>query len=140
MAKSINKVILIGNVGKDPEVKTFQNGAVLNVSLATTDSYKDKEGQQKDSTQWHRLVFFNKLADIGSKYIKKGSLIYVEGNLKTRKWADKVTGKDTYATEIHVKEMQLLSSKKEENKDEIFLEYRGRETETEELYNDDIPF
>ena len=112
MAKGVNKVILIGNLGKDPEVKYLPSGAaVVNVSLATTESWKDKEsGEKKEQTEWHNLVFFGKVAEIAGEYLRKGSQVYVEGSLRTRKWQDK-EGKDRYTTEIKVSDMQMLGSR-----------------------------
>ncbi|MGH8248957.1 MAG: single-stranded DNA-binding protein [Gammaproteobacteria bacterium] len=112
MARGINKVILIGNLGNDPEVRYTSGGsAVANVSLATTESWRDKEsGEQQEKTEWHRIVFFGRLAEIVSEYLKKGSQIYVEGRLQTRKWQDK-EGHDRYSTEIVANEMQMLGSR-----------------------------
>ena len=111
MARGINKVILIGNLGKDPEVRYMANGgAVCNVTLATTESWKDKQsGEQKDKTEWHNIVFYRRLAEIAGEYLRKGSQIYVEGRLQTRKWQDK-NGNDRYTTEIIANEMQMLGS------------------------------
>ena len=112
MARGINKVILIGNLGSDPEIRYMPSGsAVANVSLATSDYWKDKEtGEQRERTEWHRVVFFNRLAEIVGEYLKKGSKIYVEGGLRTRKWQDK-SGADRYTTEIVGNEMQMLDSR-----------------------------
>lgn len=112
MARGVNKVILIGNLGKDPETRYFPSGdAVTNATLATTESWKDKQsGEMKDATEWHNLVFPGKLAEIAGKYLKKGSKIYVEGSIRTRKWQDK-EGKDRYTTEIRVNDMQMLDGK-----------------------------
>ena len=109
---SINKVILVGNLGQDPEVKYMPSGgAVTNISIATTDSWKDKAtGEKKENTEWHRVVFFNRLAEIVGEYLRKGSQIYVEGNLRTRKWQDQ-NGVDKYTTEIVAREMQMLGGK-----------------------------
>jgi len=107
----LNKVTLIGNLGADPEVRYMPNGsAVANITLATTMKWKDKEsGERKESTEWHRVVFFNRLAEIAGEYIKKGSRIYVEGRLQTRKWQNS-DGKDQYTTEIIATEMKMLSN------------------------------
>ena len=109
---SVNKVILIGNLGKDPEVRVTQDGeTVTSITIATTDSWKDKaSGEKKESTEWHRVVFFRKLAEIAGQYLKKGSQVYIEGSLKTRKWKDQ-SGQDRYTTEIVASEMTMLSSK-----------------------------
>ena len=112
MARGINKVILIGNLGNDPDVRYTSGGAaVANISLATTDSWRDKEtGEQQDRTEWHRIVFFGRLAEIVAEYLKKGSQIYIEGRLQTRKWQDK-DGNDRYTTEIVANEMQMLGGR-----------------------------
>jgi len=109
---SINKVILVGNLGKDPDTRYMPNGdAVTNITLATTDTWKDKTTQEKkEATEWHRVVFFRKLGEIAGQYLKKGASIYVEGSLKTRKWQDK-DGQDRYTTEIVATEMRMLGSR-----------------------------
>lgn len=109
---SVNKVILVGNLGKDPEIRYMPNGdAVANITLATTDTWKDKQtGEKKEATEWHRIVFFRKLAEIAGQYLKKGSQVYIEGALKTRKWQDK-EGQDRYTTEIVADTMQMLGSR-----------------------------
>ncbi len=109
---SINKVILIGNLGRDPEVKYTANGAaVCNVSVATTRNWKDKNsGDKVEETEWHRVVFYDRLAEIAGEYLKKGRPVYVEGRLKTRKWQDK-DGKENYTTEIVAEQMQLLGGR-----------------------------
>ena len=112
MARGVNKVILIGNLGQDPEVRFLPSGApVANLRLATTDTWMDKQsGQRQERTEWHTLVMFNKLAEIGQQYLKKGSKIYVEGRLQTRKWQGQ-DGQDRYSTEIVVNDMQMLDSR-----------------------------
>jgi single-strand DNA-binding protein len=112
MARGINKVILVGNLGKDPETRSLPSGeAVTNITVATSDSWKDKQtGEQKEKTEWHNVVFFKRLAEIAGQYLKKGSQVYIEGSLRTRKWQDK-EGKDRYTTEIVAQEMQMLGSK-----------------------------
>lgn len=112
MARGINKVIIVGNVGQDPEVKYMPSGgAVTSISVATSESWKDKNtGQQQERTEWHKIVFYNKLAEIAGEYIKKGSKVYVEGSLRTRKWQAQ-DGSDRYTTEIIASEMQMLDSK-----------------------------
>jgi len=109
---SINKVILVGNLGQDPEVKYMPSGgAVTNISIATTDTWKDKTtGEKKENTEWHRVVFFNRLAEIVGEYLRKGSQVYIEGNLRTRKWQDQ-NGVDKYTTEIVAREMQMLGGR-----------------------------
>lgn len=105
---SVNKVILIGNLGRDPETRYLPDGgAITNISIATTDSWKDKAGDKQEKTEWHRVAFFGKLAEIAGEYLKKGSQVYVEGRLQTRKWQDK-EGQDKYSTEIVADRMQML--------------------------------
>ncbi|ANG64755.1 single-stranded DNA-binding protein [Marinobacterium aestuarii] len=112
MARGVNKVILVGNLGGDPEVRYMPSGnAVTNVTLATSESWKDKNtGQMQERTEWHRVVFFNKLAEIAGEYLRKGSQVYVEGALRTRKWQDQ-SGQDKYTTEIVASEMQMLGGR-----------------------------
>ena len=109
---SINKVILIGNLGKDPEVRyTPDNSAIANITLATTHTWKDKQsGDKKEETEWHRVSFFGRLAEIAGEYLKKGSPVYVEGRLRTRKWQDK-QGNDRYTTEIVANDMQMIGGR-----------------------------
>jgi single-strand DNA-binding protein len=113
MARGINKVILVGNLGQDPETRSMPSGkAVTNVRIATSDSWRDKQtGEQKEQTEWHTVVFFDRLAEIAAEYLKKGSQVYVEGRLRTRKWQDKNTGADRYTTEIVANEMQMLGGR-----------------------------
>ncbi len=109
--KGVNKVILVGNLGNDPEVRYMPNGnAVANLSLATSESWKDQQGQVQERTEWHRLVMYRRLAEIAGEYLKKGSQIYVEGKLQTRKWQDQ-QGQDQYTTEIIVDQMQMLGGR-----------------------------
>lgn len=114
MSKGINRVTIIGNLGQDPETKALPSGSyVTNISVATTEEWKDKQTGQKESrTEWHRIVFFNRLAEIAGKYLKKGSKIYIEGKLQTRKWQDQ-SGQDRYTTEIIANEMQMLGGRAE---------------------------
>ncbi len=108
---SINKVILIGNLGRDPETRYMSNGeAVTNISIATTDTWKDKSGAKQEKTEWHRVTFYRRLAEIAGEYLKKGQSVYVEGRLETRKWTDK-SGVDRYTTEVIANEMKMLGSK-----------------------------
>ena len=110
---SLNKVMLIGNTGRDPEVRyTADGGAIANLSLATTETWKDKAGEKQEKTEWHRVVMFGKLAEITGEYVKKGMQIYVEGRLQTRKWQDK-DGQDKYTTEIVADTMKMLGSRGE---------------------------
>lgn len=109
---SVNKVILVGNLGRDPEVRTFPNGdRVANVTIATTDKWKDKQSNEmREATEWHRIVFNGRLAEIVEQYLRKGAQIYVEGSLRTRKWTDK-DGIEKYTTEIRADQMQMLGSR-----------------------------
>jgi len=108
---SVNKVILVGNLGKDPETRYMSNGeAVTNITLATTDTWKDKNGEKQEKTEWHRVTFYRKLAEIAGEYLKKGRQVYVEGRLETRKWTDK-TGADRYTTEIIANDMKMLGNR-----------------------------
>ena len=108
---SVNKVILIGNVGKDPECRYTEAGTALaNLTLATTNRWKNKQGEPQEETEWHRVVAYGKLAEIIEKYVQKGKPLYIEGRLQTRKWTDK-EGNDKYTTEITVREMKMLGSK-----------------------------
>jgi single-strand DNA-binding protein len=111
-SRGVNKVILVGNLGADPETRYMQSGgAVTNVSLATSESWKDKQtGQTQERTEWHKVVFFNRLAEIAGEYLRKGSKVYVEGSLRTRKWQGQ-DGQDRYTTEIVASEMQMLDSR-----------------------------
>jgi len=133
--KGINKVILIGNLGKDPEVKTFPNGgSITNLSIATSESWIDKaDGSQKTRVEWHRIVLSNRLGEIASKYLRKGSKVYIEGSLRTRNWKDK-EGIERYATEIHCLQLQMLDSKNPEtNGNQATLPINNE-------FDDDIPF
>ena len=109
---SVNKAIIVGNLGKDPEVRYTASGeAICNITVATSDTWKDKAtGEKKEATEWHRISFFGKLAEIAGQYLKKGSQVYVEGSIRTRKWTDK-EGQDRYTTEIVVNEMTMLGGK-----------------------------
>ncbi len=112
MARGINKVILVGNLGQDPETRYMPSGgAVTNITLATNESWKDKQtGEQKDRTEWHKVAMFNRLAEIAAEYLRKGSQVYVEGKLRTRKWQDR-DGNDRYTTEVIADEMQMLGGR-----------------------------
>ncbi|MGB2287443.1 MAG: single-stranded DNA-binding protein [Porticoccaceae bacterium] len=112
MARGVNKVIIVGNCGQDPETRFMPSGgAVTNLSIATSESWKDKNtGEQQERTEWHRVVFFNRLAEIAGEYVKKGSKLYIEGSLRTRKWQGQ-DGQDRYTTEIVASEMQMLDSR-----------------------------
>jgi single-strand DNA-binding protein len=138
-SKGINKVIIIGNLGQDPEVRHMPSGgAVTNVSIATSESWKDKEtGQQQDKTEWHRVVFFNRLAEISGEYLKKGSKVYIEGSLRTRSWEQ--DGIKRYSTDIIASDMQMLDSKNEQSTQQnanTVNEYATKD----DRYNADVPF
>lgn len=110
---SVNKVIIVGNLGRDPEVRYSNDGsAICSVSIATTSAWKDKStGEKREETEWHRVVFYGKLGEIAGQYLKKGRSVYVEGRLKTRKWQDKETGQDRYGTDIVADQMQMLGGR-----------------------------
>ena len=112
MARGINKVILVGHLGRDPEIRYASSGsAIANISLATSESWKDRNtGEKQERTEWHRVVFFGRLAEIAGEYLKKGAQVYIEGRLQTRKWQDK-EGQDRYTTEVVANEMQMLGAK-----------------------------
>jgi len=108
---SVNRVILVGNLGRDPETRYMPNGeAVTNFSIATTETWKDKSGEKKEATEWHRITMYRKLAEIAAEYLKKGSSVYIEGKLQTRKWTDK-DGVEKYTTEVVADVMQMLGGK-----------------------------
>lgn len=110
---SVNKVILVGNLGRDPEVRYSPDGAAIcNLSIATTSQWKDKSsGERREETEWHRVVLYNRLAEVAGEYLKKGRQVYIEGRLKTRKWQDKDTGADRYSTEVVGDQMQMLGGR-----------------------------
>lgn len=153
MARGVNKVMLIGNLGADPEVRYTPNGnAVANITLATSMTWRDKQnGELQERTEWHRIVFFNRLAEIVGEYLRKGSKIYVEGSLRTRKWQDK-NGVDRYTTEIIANEMHMLDSKNGGNQ----MDYNNNQSSSHQSsgsqqpvaamdsdipdFDDDIPF
>jgi single-strand DNA-binding protein len=112
-SRGVNKVILVGNLGNDPEVRYMPNGnAVANLSIATSESWKDQQGQQQERTEWHRVTMYRKLAEIAGQYLKKGSQVYLEGKLQTRKWQDQ-QGNDKYTTEVIADQMQMLGGRNE---------------------------
>lgn len=137
MSRGLNKAMIIGNVGQDPEMRYMPNeNAVVNLSIATSESWKDKQtGQMQDRVEWHRVVMFGKLAEIAGKYVKKGSKLYLEGSIRTRKWADN-QGQDRYTTEIVATEMQMLDSRGEVGSAPAMPEAAMPEPTAE----DDIPF
>lgn len=136
---SVNKVILIGNLGKDPEMRYMPNGeAVTNITLATTDTWKDKSGEKQEKTEWHRVTFYRKLAEIAGEYLKKGRPVYVEGRLETRKWTDKA-GTDRYTTQIICNDMKMLGTKPHSDESESQQEQPSPAAKTSPGF-DDIPF
>jgi single-strand DNA-binding protein len=151
MARGVNKVILIGNLGNDPEVRYTPNGsAVANANLATSETWRDKQsGELQDRTEWHRVVFFNRLAEIVGEYLRKGSKIYVEGTLRTRKWMDK-NGIERFTTEIIANEMHILDSRTPSGTtqathpttthDDFDAPAHTRESTNQENFDDDVPF
>lgn len=131
MGKSVNKVILVGNVGKDPEVKYTQSGVpVAKLTLATNERYKDKGGEWQDRTEWHNLTAWQRTAEIVGEYVKKGSKIYAEGRLQTSSWEDKQSGEKKYRTEVVVDELVLLSERQD----------KQHEAAAEAITDEDIPF
>lgn len=136
---SVNKVILLGNVGRDPETRyTADGAAITNCSLATSERWKDKQGEMQEKTEWHRLVFFGKLAEIVGEYVKKGSSIYVEGNLTTRKWTNK-DGVDQYTTEVRCNQLQMLN-KAPVSEGSAPARRSSKPASNEVPQDDDIPF
>lgn len=149
MAKgSVNKVILIGNLGKDPEVRFTPNGlAVANITIATTETWKDKvSGENQERTEWHRVVFYNRLAEIVGEYLRKGSKVFIEGRLQTRKWQDKTTNQDRYTTEIIADSLEMLGSKAAGGGPDTPAMEKAAAMETMQAagpidnFDDDIPF
>ncbi len=149
---SVNKVIILGNLGKDPEVRyTSDERAIANISIATSSRYKDRSGEFKEDTEWHRVVFFNRLAEVVRDYLKKGQSVYVEGKLQTRKWQDQ-NGQDKYTTEIVADNMQMLGAKGDSvnnqkitlDKDTEKVKNSAKSNQTSakgfEDMDDDIPF
>ena len=140
---SLNKVIIIGNLGKDPETRYAPSGdAICNITVATTETWKDKStGEKREATEWHRVAFFGKLAEIAGKYLTKGSQVYIEGRLQTRKWQDK-DGQDRYTTEIRADEMKMLGGKPEGgSKPQQPAPVQNRQAaQPQQDFDDDIPF
>ena len=147
MSASVNKAIIVGNLGKDPEMRYLPNGdAVCHITVATSEQWKDKQtGEKKEATEWHRIVFFRRLAEIAGEYLKKGSSVYVEGSLKTRKWQDK-DGNERYTTEIVGNEMKMLGGKTSQDEEPRAPEPRKEASMASATANgntfddDDIPF
>jgi len=139
---SVNKVIIVGNLGNDPEMRYTPSGdAVANITVATTESWKDKaSGEKKEATEWHRVTMFKRLAEVAGQYLKKGSQVYIEGKLKTRKWQDK-DGNDRYTTEINADDMKMLGSReassRKEEKQDVAPKSNNRSLAD---HADDIPF
>lgn len=138
MSNGINKATLIGNLGADPETRYSATGAAItNIRLATSESWKDKQtGEKKESVEWHRVVFFNRLAEVAGEYLKKGSTVYIEGKIQTRKWQDQ-SGQDRYTTEIVAREMQMLGGGQKQEGG--FRDKPAQQTEGE-FQDDDIGF
>lgn len=141
MSNGINKVILIGNLGKDPEVRFMSSGdAVTKVTIATSETWADKTtGEKKEKTEWHQVVFFRRLAEVVGEYLKKGSKVYIEGKLQTRKWQDK-EGKDRWTTEIVAGTMQMLDSKGDNTSNNAAPQQNAPTAPIDNDFNDDIPF
>lgn len=143
MSKGINKVILVGNLGNDPELKSTNNGgSVCNLSVATSESWNDQQGQRQTRTEWHRVVMFKKLAEIAGEYLKKGAKVYIEGKLQTRKWQDN-NGQDRYTTEIVANEMQMLDSRNSGDQTSPASQDTGQpaaKPDQSYIEDDDIPF
>ncbi len=141
MRKGINKVILIGNLGRDPEVRySAQGTAIANASLATSDAWTDKSsGERQQRTEWHRVVFFARLAEVVGEYLRKGSKVYVEGRLQTRKWTDQ-QGQERYTTEIVANEMQMLDSRGESGAQSAPLQSERQPVVAGDDFDDDLPF
>ena len=142
---SVNKVILIGNLGKDPETRYMPNGdAVTNITLATTETWKDRNGEKQQKTEWHRVTFYRKLAEIVGEYLKKGRSVYIEGRLETRKWTDK-SGADRYTTEIIANEMRMLGGRPESKSSQSTNDQQNNQASNNkgsgfDDMDDDIPF
>ncbi len=139
MSRGINKAIVIGTVGKDPETKPSQSTTITTLSLATSESWKDKQtGEKVEKTEWHNVVMYGKLAEITSAYVKKGAKLYIEGKLRTDKWEDKTTGKTMYKTSIVANEMQIVSNKEKAEDDN----FKANNTNnlSNDFNDDDIPF
>lgn len=142
MARGVNKVVLVATLGKDPEVRYGQSGnAMANVTMATSEQWKDKQtGEKQEKTEWHRVVFFNRLAEIVAEYLKKGSQVYIEGKLQTRKWTDK-EGNDKYTTEIVANEMQMLGGRQDNNQgQQQAAPQQQQSAPQQDNFDDDVPF
>jgi len=137
----VNKAIVLGRLGNDPDVRMMPNGnSVANLSVATSEKYKDKSGQQVENTEWHRVIFFGKLAEIAGQYLTKGSMIYVEGKIQTKKWQDQ-SGNDRYTTEIIGREMQMLDSKQaNQQPNQQPRQQQPQQQEIDDFQDQRIPF
>jgi single-strand DNA-binding protein len=141
MAICVNKVILIGNLGLDPEIREVKNGKVATISVATNTVWTDKtDGKKKEKTEWHRVVFFGRLAEIVAEYLQKGSSVYIEGSLRTTKWHDEKLGIDRYKTEVIAREMKMLNNKKESGGGNKMPPNKGDVNGNAAPFYDDIPF
>lgn len=150
MSRGVNKVIIIGNLGQDPEIRALQSGSsVATISVATSEGWTDKAtGQKQERTEWHRIVFFNRLADVVGQYLRKGSKIYVDGSLRTRKWQDQ-SGQDRYTTEIVASNMQMLNSRQQDGGGQYQQEPQANYQQQQQPqaqqsnnldFDDDVPF
>jgi single-strand DNA-binding protein len=133
MPGSVNKAIIVGNLGRDPEVRNAGDTRVANLNIATSERWKDKSGQQQERTEWHRVTLWDKLADVAERYLKKGSTVYIEGKLETRKWQDQ-SGQDRYTTEIRARELTMLDKRGDGGG------ASNPQTPTDNGLDDDIPF
>ena len=140
MSRGINKVILVGNLGQDPDTRYMPSGvAVTNISVATSEQWKDKQsGAQQERTEWHKVAFFGRLAEIAAEYLRKGSQVYVEGKLRTRKWQDR-DGNDRWTTEVIADEMQMLGGRQQQSDNQIKGSDVNPPQDAQDVY-DDIPF
>lgn len=137
---SVNKVIILGNLGNDPESRFMTNGdAVTNITVATSETWKDKSGEKQQKTEWHRVTFYRKLAEIAGEYLKKGGQVYIEGRLETRKWTDK-SGADRYTTEIIANEMKMLGGKSEASQSPKPKPSSQGNSGFDDMEDTDIPF
>lgn len=133
MARGVNKVILVGTLGRDPELRRSNNSAVTNISIATSESWKNKQGEKQESTEWHNVVFFGKLAEVAGEWLNKGMLVYIEGKLKTEKYTDK-QGVEKYATKIHASDMKMMGGGSNNAKDQ------SNDQAAFDQSDDDLPF
>lgn len=141
---SANKVILIGNLGQDPEIKQFDNGMIATLSIATSERWTDKTtGERREQTEWHRVVLNNRTAEIAEKHLKKGAKVYIEGSIRTRKWTDKNTGQERYSTEVRGDHMQILDTREDSPQSTSYNRTtapQGYVTQPTQPASDDIPF